>query len=321
VDQPVTLVVQNAAITSTGGNVYLFEVATDPAFATKVQTKDNVAEGTGQTSVKLDSLTGGRDYYWHARATGGGTSGPFSAPMKFTVGPQVVINPPSPIGPLNGASTPPRPDFSVTNAARSGPAGPITYLFEIATSPAFTTIVMSATKSEGANVTSFVPGSDLAIGTTFYWRATAIDASNNVSSAPSTAQSFTTRPLSQAELVAQQIGQPLWPGIVPPGAFGHATMGNDPMFGVGWSVQTLYYFPQNVYFQSPDIEMLRFFDLFDRGFDPDSAIAWMNANGYPTAALWYPPPEKAVLGLHYVYIAARGKVTTNATWDIVLRVE
>ena len=67
--------------------------------------------------------------------------------------------------------------------------------------------------------------------------------------------------------------------------------------------------------------MLRFFDLFDRGFDPEAATAWMNANGYPTAALWYPPPEKAVLGLHYVYLASRGKVVTNSSWDIVLRVE
>src|SRR3954469_2554073 len=68
-DQPITLMVQNAAVTS-GGTVYTFEVATDSAFAAKVQTKDNVAEGTnGQTSVRLDALTGGRDYYWHARAT------------------------------------------------------------------------------------------------------------------------------------------------------------------------------------------------------------------------------------------------------------
>ena len=67
--------------------------------------------------------------------------------------------------------------------------------------------------------------------------------------------------------------------------------------------------------------MLRFFDLFDRGFDPDGAAAWMNQNGYPTKALWYPPPEKAVLGLKYVYIAARGKVSVNGIWDIVVRVE
>jgi hypothetical protein len=57
--------------------------------------------------------------------------------------------------------------------------------------------------------------------------------------------------------------------------------------------------------------------------DPVSAINWMNANGYFTQALWYPPPEKAVIGLHYVYLAARGKPdpAINAIWDVVLRVE
>jgi hypothetical protein len=98
-------------------------------------------------------------------------------------------------------------------------------------------------------------------------------------------------------------------------------MGEAGFYGVGWGIQTLYYAPQGITFQSPDLEMLRFFDLFDRGFDPDSAIAWMNANGYPTNAQWYPPPEKAVLGLHTVYIAARNKISTNGTWDIVVRVE
>jgi hypothetical protein len=154
-----------------------------------------------------------------------------------------------------------------------------------------------------------------------YWRATAMDAANGVSSNPSAAQTFTTRAFSQAELVASQLGVPLWPGAEPPGTVGKATMGNDPQFGVGWSLRTLYYAPGNVFFQSPDIEMVRFFDLFDRGFEPDAAIGWMKTNGYPTEAVWYPPPEKAVLGLKYVYLAARGKVFVNGTWDIVLRSE
>jgi hypothetical protein len=322
VDQPVVLGVQNAAVTSATGTVYTFEVATDPSFASKVQTKDNVSEGTtGVTTVKLDSLAGGKDYYWHARATSGGTTGPFSTGAKFTIGAAIIIDPPAPIGPLTGTTTQPRPTLRVANSTRSGPAGAITYLFEIATSSAFTTIVTSSTKSETPSETDFTPNADLATGSTFYWRATAIDPSNGVSSGPSRVQSFATRAQSQAEFVAAQIGVLLWPGNQPAGTIGHALMGNDPMFGVGWAPQTLYYFPQNLYFQCPDSEMLRFFDLFDRGYDPDGAIAWMNANGYPTAAVWYPPPEKGVLGLHTVYIAARRKVVTNGTWDIVLRIE
>ena len=115
--------------------------------------------------------------------------------------------------------------------------------------------------------------------------------------------------------MANQLNVVLWPGTQPPGAVGHATMGDN------WQVQTLHYLPGNVFFQSPDVEMLRIFDLLDRGLDPDGAIGWMKTNGYPTAALWYPPPEKAVIGLQYVYIASRNKVFVNGTWEIVLRVE
>src|SRR5436190_1788915 len=55
-DQPVRLVVRNAAVTGSaaGAATYTFEVATDVAFANKVQTKDGIAEGAGgQTSVNL----------------------------------------------------------------------------------------------------------------------------------------------------------------------------------------------------------------------------------------------------------------------------
>jgi hypothetical protein len=321
-DQPITLVAQNGAVTTTAaGTVYTFEVASDAAFTAKVQIKTGVTEGSGQTSVKLDALPAAKDYYWHVLASNGGTTGIFGAAYKFTVGPAIVINAPVPIGPLTGQSTDLRPALRVANVTRTGPAGPITYRFEIANSAAFTSIVMTGTNTEGVNETGFIPPSDLAVNTTFFWRATAIDATNGVTSAPSAVQSFTTNRPSQAAVIAAQLGVPLWPGAQPPGTLGHATMGNDPALGVGWAIQTLHYAPGNVNFQSPDIEMLRLFDLFDRGFHPDDAVAWMNSNGYPTNALWYPPPEKAVLGLKYVYIAARGKVFFNGTWDIVLRVE
>jgi hypothetical protein len=321
--QPVTLVVANALVTKPGGTTYTFEVATDVSFSSKVQTKDGVAEGSGgQSSVTLDALAPSRDYYWHARATAGGTTGVFSAPFRFTVGAAIIINAPVPIGPLTGAQTTQRPALRVTNAVRSGSAGAITYKFEISTVASFASILMTGFNSEGVNETGFIPTSDLPTTGTLFWRATAMDVANFASSAPSPVQSFTaSKPPSQAALIAAQLGVPLWPGAAPPGDTGHATMGNDAALGVGWAIQTLHYGPTNTNFQSPDIEMLRIFDLLDRGFDPDGAAAWMNANGYPTIALWYPPPEKAVIGLKYVYIAARGKVSVNGIWDLVLRVE
>ena len=102
---------------------------------------------------------------------------------------------------------------------------------------------------------------------------------------------------------------------MPPGATGHAVLGDN------WQVQILHHIPTNTFFASPTIEMIRFFDLFDRGFQPDPAIDWLNTHGYPTIAQWYPPPEKAVLGLQFVYLAARNKITVNGTWDLVLKTE
>ncbi len=192
-DQPVTLIVQNAVVTRSSGTTYLFEVASDPSFANKVQTKDGVGESTsGQTSVKLDMLPAAKDYYWHARANGGGTTGPFSAPAKFTIGPAVVLSAPAPIGPLTGATTSTRPALRVANVTRTGPAGVVTYRFEISTSSTFTPLTATATVAEGINETGFIPSTDLAVKTTYFWRATAIDAANNITSPPSPVQSFTT---------------------------------------------------------------------------------------------------------------------------------
>ena len=62
VDQPITLTVDNAAVTQQTGTTYTFEVASDAGFVNKVQTRNDVAEGTGgRTSVRLDTLAGGSD--------------------------------------------------------------------------------------------------------------------------------------------------------------------------------------------------------------------------------------------------------------------
>jgi len=312
--QPVTLVVLNAS-GSPAGTTYTFEVASDIGFTSKVQTKEGISAGiTGQTSAQLDPLPAQKDYYWRARAQAPGAAGTFSDPFKFTIGGVVSLSAPLPIGPLTNTETTSRPALRVSNVSRTGPTGPISYRFEIAADSGFTSLLLIGSNVEGVNETGFIPTVDLPTRTRLFWRAFAIDAANAVTSPSSTAQSFTPVP-SQAESVAQQLGVALWPGIRPPGTGGQATMGDN------WQVQTLHYLPGDVFFKSPDIEMLRIFDLLDRGFDPDGAAAWMNGNGYPTAALWYPPPEKAVIGLKYVYLASRNKVFVNGTWDLVLRVE
>jgi hypothetical protein len=307
-DQPVSLTVQNATTTK-GAVTYTFEVATDSAFSAKVQLKDNVPEGpNGQTTVKLDALPGNRDYYWHARATSAGTTGLFGTTFKFTLGAAVVIDPPTLILPANGATTVGWPIFRIGNSARSGTAGFVVYKFEVSNSAAFTTILLSQTVSETAGQTSFAPpvSQPAPPQNTLYWRVTAIDTTNNVSSAPSVVQSFVYSPPTPQALLAQQAGYILWPGVQPPGTPGHAQL------GANWDVATVVSF-DGVRHTKPTLEELQAYDLIDRGMDPGSALAWMNANGYGTTGVWY--PDVQVIGFPFEYIAL-----VNGAWQLVIRV-
>jgi hypothetical protein len=306
-DQPATLIVANAISTQSGAT-YTFEVASDPAFGAKVQTKDAVAEGSGgQTVVKLDTLAPGRDYYWHARATAGGTTGVFGTISKFTIGPAISIDPPVPVGPLSGTTSSGWPAFTVSNSTRSGPVGSLVYRFEISTNGAFTSTLVTGTVNEGTNRTSFTPsGQAPAAQTTLFWRATAIDQTNNVSSPVSSVQSFTyAQPTIQAQLAAQQ-GLTLWPGVQPPNTTGHASL------GANWDVATVVSF-NGVTHVKPSLEQLQVFDLIDRGMDPGSALAWMNSNGYGTTAVYYASVQ--VIGFPYEYMAL-----IDGQWSLVLRV-
>jgi hypothetical protein len=304
----VTLIVLNALATKPGATTYTFEVATDVSFASKVQTKDAVAEASGgQTSVRLDPLAPARDYYWRARAQSAGTTGVFGAIYRFTVGAAVILNAPTAVSPLTGAITAGWPILIVNNAPKSGPAGPVTYRFEVSTNNVFTSILLAGNVPEGVNRTSFVPPATLTppAQTSLFWRATATDAANGVSSPPSATQNFTWSSPTQQSQIAAFLGLTLWPGTQPPGATGRATM------GPGWAIQNLRSF-DGVVFQNPPLEALQLFDLLDRGFDPDGAIGWMKSNGYFTSAVWYPEPK--AIGLPFQYIAF-----INGYWELVLR--
>jgi hypothetical protein len=320
--QPVTLVAQNALGTSSGAITYTFEVATDSAFANKVQTKSGVAEGAGgQTSATLTALPANADYYWHVQATAGGTTGLFSAASKFTIGPAVSLGAPGLISPANGSTASTQPTLTVSNASHSGSVGAIAYRFDISTSSTFATIAFTGTAAEGSGQTSFVVGTALAVSTTFYWRATAIDTTNIATGPASATGTFTTAAFSGAAAnLATQLGLVLWPGVVPGGVNGHAVMGTNCNGDGNWGGTTCFS-PLNggFNFPSPTLEALQYFDLFDRGYDPQSAINWLKANGYSTDAEWYPPPDKAVLGLGPMYLAARDLyLGPGAIWDIVV---
>jgi hypothetical protein len=190
--QPVTLTVNNALITKSDAAVtYTFEVASDSAFATVVATKD-VTQGTGQTSVKLDTLTPGRDYYWRARTKGDDTVGSFTAPLKFTIGPAVTLSAPVGLSPTSGSSTEQRPTLRVSNVTWTGPVGTLVYRFDISTSSTFATLLTGGTVAQGNGSTTFTPIVELSADATYFWRAQAVDTTNNITGPFSTGMSFTT---------------------------------------------------------------------------------------------------------------------------------
>jgi hypothetical protein len=291
-DQPLLLIAQNATNTGSSATTYTFEVAVDSGFVTKVQIKDAVPQGTTQTSVTLDPLTPDKDYYWHVRAQTAGKTGSFSGTFKFTIGAAIVINAPTPLSPGNAAQTPVRPTFTVGNATRVPFSSTITYEFDVSTTSAFGSILMKGIAPEGPGQTSFTASFDLPNNTTLYWRAFATDLATGVTGTPTSAQTFTT-------------GSFLWPGTQPPGTSGHAVLGDN------WQTQIATSF-NGVTFTSPTVDQRQVFDLIDRGMQPQAAIDWMHANGYPTSAAYFPGVN--VIGFQYSYMAL-----VSGRWDLVIR--
>jgi hypothetical protein len=192
--QPVTLSISNGYVSTGSAATYTFEVATDTAFNTKVVSQDVAQNSSGTTSLKLGTLPAGTDYYWHVKTTAEGTTTGYTATMKFSIGAAIVIQAPAPVSPLTGATgLSQTPTFTVTNAVRSGPVTAISYRFDVSTVSTFSTITQSATVAEQTTRTSWTPTTNLAGGTTYYWRVQAIDSASGITSAYATTQSVTTQ--------------------------------------------------------------------------------------------------------------------------------
>ena len=73
--QPIKLLIENASSNGVRPVTYMFEVATDTDFTTKVYARSGVPAGdNGRTSVQIDRLDLGRAYYWRAKADDGANS-------------------------------------------------------------------------------------------------------------------------------------------------------------------------------------------------------------------------------------------------------
>lgn len=176
-NQPVTLLAESAGSTGPRPLTYVFEVAVDAGFSSKVFVAENVAPGEGgRTSVRLpDRLAPERSYYWRARAQDGANTGPYSVAASFDVFTLSVIEPPAPVSPgVNVVGEAIRPTFVVSNAVHSGPVGSLSYMFELADSDSFANKAFM-TVPEGTNQTSLTSPQDLQYATVYYWHARAFD--------------------------------------------------------------------------------------------------------------------------------------------------
>jgi hypothetical protein len=181
--QPITLSVSNGVSTGTSPLTYTFEVASDAAFTRKDFTRENVAGGAeGTTTLTIDKLAGARQYYWRVQANAARNASPYSTVRTFTVGPEVVLGTPTLASPVNGATAFSPLSLSIHNISRTGPAGAITYRVEVSLSEGFGAILFATEAAEqpGGQTTVTAPVSGLSAGTTYYWRARATDAANNI---------------------------------------------------------------------------------------------------------------------------------------------
>src|SRR6185437_5866334 len=139
-----------------------------------------ITPGDGQTSHKVgDALSADHTYYWRARAVDGANSGDFMPPATFAIFTPVVFGAPGLAQPANGAGVSSlRPVFVLNNSTRSGPAGAIVYVIDVALDAAFTQRITLVSGPEQPNQTQLTPGQDLPAGKQIFWRARATDASN-----------------------------------------------------------------------------------------------------------------------------------------------
>jgi hypothetical protein len=205
--QPVVMAISNGVATGASGVTYVFEVATDSAFANKVFTKEGVVAESGTLTHQsiTTTLTGGTTYYWHARTNSGGSLGPFSATVSFVLLPQVTLGVPVPVSPAQGATAASVGlGLTVNNVARTGPAGTISYRFDIADSSAFSHIVFTNTTSEvaGTSTTTMPVTVALTPGVTYFWRVTATDPTSSVQSV-SLAPSFSVTTFNPATAIIE----------------------------------------------------------------------------------------------------------------------
>jgi len=179
--QPVTLTVENATSNGPRPLNYLFEVATDAQFTTKLVTRPDITPGAnGRTSVTLPVLDTGKTYFWRALARDGANTGTYAAGASFSIFTAAAIEAPIAISPVNGAAVGIlTPMLTFQNAVRTGSVGTVVYLLTINTAadlPVGSSLGFWWVEEQAGGLTSFlVPAGVLAGGRQYYWSVMSTD--------------------------------------------------------------------------------------------------------------------------------------------------
>jgi hypothetical protein len=182
-EQPITLLVENAASNSPRPLLYRFEVAADGGFRNIVYAREGIAQGeggqTGRTALRLpDPLQNGRVYFWRARAYDGANTGNFAVGLNFEIQLPSQLFDPQLLEPVNGqTSENQRPHLKVRNSPRQGPILNVNYAFQVARDPGFTQVLALGSMPENTvtGETIWLPNAELPVATTVYWRSMSSD--------------------------------------------------------------------------------------------------------------------------------------------------
>jgi hypothetical protein len=191
--EPLRLVFGNASSNSERKFWYVVELAADAGFTTKLYTAPRVEPASGeQTSVLVDARLGtDATYYWRVKADDGANSSSYSSTAHFDIVVPLVIDPPTPVSPVNGETTADNtPNLVVANGRVEGRVGQVDYRYEIATDQAFANIVSLAHVARSGGSTTTHPSAALPSGTLLFWRVRG--GNGSVTSPYSATQSFRT---------------------------------------------------------------------------------------------------------------------------------
>jgi hypothetical protein len=174
-DQPIKLLFQNANSNGERPLTYAFELAADAAFKNVVFARTGVQPDPGpETRFQLPDRLAAGTYWWRTRAEDGANASPYSAVKSFNVLAEVVLAPPIPSTPKNGALLSDiTPDFRVKAGARSGVTDDLEYIVQISNNSSFTSIAAIFTTKESWPETHIDNGYSFLHDRTYYWRVRA----------------------------------------------------------------------------------------------------------------------------------------------------